>query len=92
MRKDYKQLEFKVKEFQTIIKGGGNLLEWMRKSTEKTEKVDAKDTKEVKDEKEEAEWKPDELAKLKEGLKEHAGVKDAKEKFKLIAKMVGSKS
>jgi len=94
VKKDKLQLEKMIKEFQDCIKTGGNLLEFMRKcvAESETEEKEKEKEKEKEDIKEKDDWSTLEISSLKEGLKEHSGIKDPKEKFKLISQMVGSKT
>jgi len=81
-KKDRTQLESKIKEFQDIIKKGGNLLEFMKKTAVVEKGKEVKDLEELL-------WDKEQINQLKEGLKKYANIKEAKEKFKLISEMVG---
>lgn len=98
-KKNRKQLESKIREFQEILKSGGNLIEMIRKSAQKTEEIKEENDKnasvlnklEEKD-KDKMQWTAEEINLLKEGLKKFSDIKDPKEKFQTIAQHIKTKT
>jgi len=91
-------LESQIREFQIILKNGGNLLEFMKKTAYKPEEeVVKKDDKIASalnglDKPKETNWTKDEISLMMEGLKKFADIKDPKEKFQNISTHVQTKT
>lgn len=96
-KKDRKMLENQIREFQIILKSGGNLLDYMKKTAYKPEE-DVKKSEEINnalnglDKDKKVTWTNDEINLLREGLKKFADIKDPKEKFLNIGLHVDTKT
>lgn len=90
-------LESQIREFQLILKNGGNLIEFMKKTAYKPEEKVKKDDKIQNvlnglDKPKENNWTSEEINLLKEGLKKFSDIKDAKEKFQNISLHIQTKT